>query len=190
MTAAKEGLKPATMTIERKSVPSDPRFTGSIVVMGVSGSGKTSVGEAIAEACGYPFIEGDALHPPENIRKMSQGIPLTDDDRWPWLAAIGQRLAESPSPLVVSCSALKRSYRQKLRESSPKGLAFVFLHGDEAVLAERMRHRTGHFMPSTLLQTQLSTLEDPTGEENTVAVDVAQPLETIIREALAGLGRL
>ncbi|WP_026621445.1 gluconokinase (plasmid) [Ensifer sp. WSM1721] len=178
------------MTIEHKPAPPDPRFPGSIVVMGVSGSGKSSVGEAIAEAYGYPFIEGDALHPPENIRKMSEGIPLTDDDRWPWLAAIGQRLAESPSPVVVACSALKRSYRQKLRESASKGLAFVFLHGSEAVLAERMRHRSGHFMPTSLLQTQLATLEDPTGEENTVAVDIAQPLETIVREALAGLGRL
>jgi gluconokinase len=119
---------------------------------------------------------------------MSEGIPLTDDDRWPWLAAIGERLA-SREPVVVSCSALKRSYRDKLRESAPGGLAFVFLHGSESVLAERMHHRTGHFMPSSLLQTQLETLEDPRGEVRTVAVDVAQPLAEIVREALAGLAR-
>ena len=165
------------------------RFPGSIVVMGVSGSGKSSVGEAIAGAYGYPFLEGDALHPPENIRKMSDDIPLTDDDRWPWLAAIGERLAR-PEPIAVSCSALKRSYRQKLRESAPRGLAFVFLHGSEALLAERMHHRTSHFMPSSLLKTQLATLEDPRGEPKTVAVDVAQPLAEIVREALAGLARL
>ncbi|WP_420377020.1 gluconokinase, partial [Sinorhizobium meliloti] len=93
-------------------------------------------------------------------------------------------------PVVVSCSALKRSYRDKLRESAPGGLAFVFLHGSESVLAERMHHRTGHFMPSSLLQTQLETLEDPRGEVRTVAVDVAQPLAEIVREALAGLARL
>ncbi len=166
------------------------RFAGSIVVMGVSGSGKSSVGEEIARAYGYPFIEGDQLHPPENIKKMSEGIPLTDDDRWPWLAAIGERLAASAAAAVVSCSALKRSYREKLRESTPGGLAFVYLHGSEALLSERMRHRSGHFMPTSLLRTQLATLEDPTGEVNTVAVDVAQPLPDIVGEALSGLARL
>ncbi|WP_027997364.1 gluconokinase [Sinorhizobium arboris] len=178
------------MSVESKSQPNAARrFPGSIVVMGVSGSGKSSVGEAIAEAYGRPFLEGDALHPSENIRKMSEGIPLTDDDRWPWLAAIGEKLA-SREPIIVSCSALKRSYRDKLRESAPNELAFVFLCGSEAVLAERMRHRTGHFMPTSLLQTQLATLEDPTGEVKTIAVDVAQPLAEIVRQALAGLARL
>ncbi len=156
---------------------------------GVSGSGKSSVGEAIAKACGYPFLEGDALHPAENIRKMSEGVPLTDDDRWPWLDAIGERLA-SREPVVVSCSALRRIYRDKLRESAPRGLAFVFLYGSEAVLSERMQHRTGHFMPSSLLQTQLATLEDPRGEAKTIAVDVAHPLAEIVSEALEGLARL
>ncbi|MDK1377929.1 MULTISPECIES: gluconokinase [unclassified Sinorhizobium] len=166
------------------------RFPGSLIVMGVSGSGKSSVGERIAKAYGYPFIEGDALHPPENIKKMSEGVPLTDDDRWPWLAAIGRKLAESPGPAVVACSALKLSYRQKLRESAPGELAFVYLHGTETVLAERMQHRTGHFMPPSLLKTQLATLEDPTGEENTVAIDIDQPLNAIVDEALAALGKI
>ncbi|MCA1441460.1 gluconokinase [Ensifer sp. IC4062] len=166
------------------------RFPGSIIVMGVSGSGKSSVGERIAKAYGYPFIEGDALHPPENIKKMSEGIPLTDDDRWPWLTAIGRTLSDSTGPAVVACSALKLSYRQKLRDSAPAVLAFVHLHGSEAVLAERMQHRTGHFMPASLLKTQLATLEDPTGEANTVAIDIDQPLDAIVDEALAALGKM
>ncbi|WEX91318.1 gluconokinase [Sinorhizobium garamanticum] len=178
--------------IEKRHRPATPahRFPGSIIVMGVSGSGKSSVGERIAKAYGYPFVEGDALHPPENIKKMSEGIPLTDDDRWPWLAAIGRKLAESSSPAIVACSALKLSYRQKLRESAPEGLAFVHLHGSEAVLAERMHHRTGHFMPQSLLKTQLATLENPTGEANTVAIDIDQPLDAIVDEALAALGKM
>ncbi|WP_173512504.1 gluconokinase [Sinorhizobium psoraleae] len=178
--------------IENRRRPSRPgrRFPGSIVVMGVSGSGKSSVGERIAEAYDYPFIEGDALHPPENIRKMSEGIPLTDHDRWPWLEAIGRLLAETPGPVVVACSALKLSYREKLREGAPKRLAFVHLHGAEAVLAERMQHRTGHFMPTSLLKTQLATLEDPTGEANTVTIDIDQPLDAIVEEAFAALGKM
>lgn len=174
----------------QKSATPEHRFPGSIIVMGVSGSGKSSVGERIAKAYGYPFIEGDALHPPDNIKKMSKGIPLTDDDRWPWLAAIGRKLAESSGPAVVACSALKVSYRQKLRESAPEGLAFVHLHGAEAVLADRMQHRTGHFMPASLLRTQLATLEDPTGETNTVTIDIDQALDAIVDEALAALGKM
>ncbi|MBB4186377.1 gluconokinase [Sinorhizobium terangae] len=174
----------------QKDTVSEHRFPGSIIVMGVSGSGKSSVGERIAKAYGYPFIEGDALHPPENIKKMSEGIPLTDDDRWPWLAAIGRKLAENAGPAVVACSALKVSYRQKLRECAPEGLAFVHLHGSEAVLAERMQHRTGHFMPASLLKTQLATLEDPTGEAKTVTVDIDQSLDAIVDEALGALGRM
>ncbi|THK37751.1 gluconokinase [Ensifer sp. MPMI2T] len=174
---------------QRDAAPAH-RFPGSIIVMGVSGSGKSSVGERIAKAYGYPFIEGDALHPPENIKKMSEGIALTDDDRWPWLAAIGRKLAESSDPAVVACSALKLSYRQKLRESAPAAVAFIHLHGSEAVLAERMQHRTGHFMPQSLLKTQLATLEDPTGEANTVTIDIDQPLDAIVDEALAALGKM
>lgn len=162
-------------------------FRGSIVVMGVSGTGKTSVGEAVAAACGYRFIEGDALHPEENIRKMSAGIPLTDADRWPWLKEIGRQLASGDAPLVVSCSALKRSYRDLLRESAGKPVAFVYLHGDRDVLTGRMQRRTGHFMPASLLDTQLATLEDPVGEPLTVTVDISPPPQAVIHEVLAQL---
>ncbi|WP_429818334.1 gluconokinase [Ensifer sp. B1-9] len=162
-------------------------FPGSIVVMGVSGTGKTSVGEAIAAACGYRFVEGDALHPEENIRKMSAGIPLTDADRWPWLKEIGRQLASGDAPLVVSCSALKRSYRDLLRESAGKPIAFVYLHGDRDVLTGRMQRRTGHFMPASLLDTQLATLEDPVGEPLTVTVDISPSPQAVIHEVLAQL---
>ncbi|MEI2298662.1 gluconokinase [Ensifer sp. MJa1] len=164
-------------------------FRGAIVVMGVSGTGKTSVGEAIADACGYRFVEGDALHPAENILKMSAGIPLADADRWPWLEEIGRQLASSDAPLVVSCSALKRSYRDLLRKSAGKPVAFVYLHGDRDVLVGRMQRRSGHFMPASLLDTQLATLEDPAGEPLTVAVDVAPPSQVVIRAALAALAK-
>ena len=165
-------------------------FPGSIVVMGVSGTGKTSVGEAIAAACGYRFVEGDALHPEENIRKMSAGIPLSDADRWPWLEEIGRQLASGDAPIVVSCSALKRSYRNLLRESAGKPVAFVYLHGERDVLVGRMQRRTGHFMPASLLETQLATLEDPVGEPLTVTVDIAPPPRDVIHAALAELARL
>lgn len=167
-----------------------PKFPGSIVVMGVSGSGKTSVGEAVARAFGYRFIEGDALHPEANIAKMSAGIPLTDDDRWPWLREIGRQLSSSAKPLVVSCSALKRSYRALLRDSTDGGLAFIYLHGSREVLAGRMQHREGHFMPAALLDTQLATLEEPIGEPLTVVVDVDQSAADVVKATLAALDGL
>ncbi|NVD42100.1 gluconokinase [Ensifer sp. HO-A22] len=163
------------------------KFPGSIVVMGVSGSGKTSVGEAVARAFGYAFIEGDALHPPTNIAKMSAGIPLTDEDRWPWLGEIGRKLSASAEPIVVSCSALKRSYRVLLRESAGGDLAFVYLHGSRDVLSGRMQHREGHFMPASLLDTQLATLEEPIAEPRTVVVDVDQSAVDVIKATLAAL---
>lgn len=167
-----------------------PRFAGSIVVMGVSGSGKTSVGEAVAHAFGYRFIEGDALHPQANIAKMSAGIPLTDEDRLPWLRQIGHQLSQGSAPLVVSCSALKRSYRALLRESAGRELAFVYLHGSRDVLAGRMRHREGHFMPASLLDTQLAALEEPDGEPLTVAVEVDQSTAEVVKATLAALAGL
>ncbi|WP_457580640.1 gluconokinase [Ensifer canadensis] len=167
-----------------------PTFPGSIVIMGVSGSGKTSVGEAVARAFSYRFIEGDALHPQANIAKMSAGIPLADEDRWPWLQEIGRQLSLSAEPIVVSCSALKRSYRDLLRESAGGDLVFVYLHGSRDVLAGRMQHREGHFMPASLLDTQLATLEEPIGEPLTVVVDVDQPTDDVVKATLAALDGL
>lgn len=158
--------------------------TPAIVVMGVSGCGKSAVGEALAAALGLPFREGDALHPPANVAKMAAGVPLDDDDRWPWLDKVAAALSAGG---IVSCSALKRSYRDRLRTGAGRPVAFVFLSGSEALLTERMGARTGHFMPVSLLTSQLATLEDPTGEPATVTVDIDQPVADIVAAAITGL---
>ncbi|PYE33070.1 gluconate kinase (SKI family) [Rhizobium sp. PP-F2F-G38] len=164
-----------------------------VVVMGVSGCGKSSVGEAIAAAFATDFIEGDALHPQENIAKMSAGTPLTDEDRWPWLDAVGKALhqgSDAGHAVVVSCSALKKVYRDHLRKAAGGRLAFVYLTGTRPVLESRMGHRTGHFMPTSLLDSQFRTLEPPTGEELVVTVDIDRPLDAVIAAALEGLADL
>jgi len=151
-------------------------FSRPVVVMGVSGTGKTTVGLALAEALDVPFVEGDDLHPPANRAKMAAGIPLTDDDRAPWLERIA---AELDRPVVVACSALKRSYRDTLRAAAPD-LALVFLHGEATLLAGRIEGRTGHFMPSSLLQSQLATLEEPDPDEEAIPADVALRPDEIV----------
>jgi gluconokinase len=159
---------------------------GAVVVMGVAGCGKTSVGERLAAALGAPFVEGDALHPAANVARMAAGVPLDDADRRPWLDAIAARIAAEPGPtLVVSCSALKRAYRDRLRQGAGRPLVFVYLHGTPALLAERIGARTGHFMPPSLLASQLATLEDPSGEPGVVRVEIDAPVERIVALALA-----
>jgi gluconokinase len=147
-----------------------------VVVMGVSGTGKSRIGSALAEALGLPFVEGDDLHPETNVAKMAAGIPLTDADRAPWLDRVA---AELNRPVVVTCSALKRSYRDRLRLAAPD-LCLVYLHGSAELLAARMAQRTGHFMPASLLQSQLTTLQPPTDDENPIAVDVALRPDQIV----------
>lgn len=160
-----------------------------VVVMGVSGSGKTSVGKALAARLGVAFIEGDSLHPAENIAKMAAGIALTDEDRRPWLDRIGEVIAARRSEgVVVSCSALKRAYRERLR-AAVAGLRFVHLSGGRALLGERLAGRKGHFMPPSLLDSQFATLEEPVGEGGTVVVDVAAPLEAVVETAYEALTR-
>lgn len=157
--------------------------------MGVSGTGKTVVGTRLAHALGVAFLEGDDLHPAENVRRMAQGIPLTDDDRRGWLAAIAARLArarQTGTGLVVSCSALKRAYRDVLRSADPD-LRFVHLTGDPALIARRMAGRAGHFMPPALLESQLATLEVPVPEEQVWTFDLADPPDTIVAQILARL---
>lgn len=161
-----------------------------LVVMGVSGSGKTSVGRMIASRLALPFLEGDSLHPPANVAKMASGIPLTDADRWPWLDRVGAALAEADSGLVASCSALKKTYRERLRQAAGGPLAFLFLDGSEAVLREHMRKRTGHFMPLSMLDSQLATLETPVGEPLVLRHDVAEPIETIVEVSVEWLKTL
>ncbi|WP_337183632.1 gluconokinase [Shinella sp.] len=158
--------------------------------MGVSGCGKTSVAEGLAMALGAAFIEGDSLHPAANVEKMSHGIPLTDEDRGPWLDAIGQVLAQAlgkGASVVVSCSALKRAYRDRLRQAAGGALAFVFLKGSRELLVSRMAARQGHFMPASLLDSQLATLEDPSGEPGVVTVDIDASVEEVVAAALQGL---
>ena len=152
-------------------------FFRPVVVMGVSGSGKTTVGAALADALGLRFVDGDALHPAANVAKMAAGIPLDDADRAPWLDAVGAVLAAGP--VVVACSALKRVYRDRLRAAAPD-LDLVFLDGSRELLASRMAARPGHFMPASLLDSQLATLEPPTADEHPVTVDVAPAVSEIV----------
>ena len=165
----------------------------AIIVMGVSGCGKSSVGEKLAEALHLAFVEGDALHPAANVEKMSKGIPLTDEDRMPWLDLIGKRMQaslEKGEGIIVSCSALKRTYRDRLRTAAGGNLFFVYLEGSKALLTKRMGERKGHFMPISLLESQLATLEVPTGEPGVVTVDIDDTIDGIAATALSGLATL
>lgn len=150
------------------------------VVMGVSGAGKTTIGTALAEALGGTYLDGDRFHPPANIEKMGQGIPLTDEDRWPWLDRVAQELARAPAPAIGGCSSLKRVYRDRLRATLGDDLLFVHLTGSYEVLTDRMKKRTGHFMPASLLDSQLATLEPPAADETAMTVDIDDTREGIV----------
>lgn len=159
-----------------------------VVVMGVSGSGKTTIGALVARGLGVPFLDGDSLHPMENIAKMAAGTPLTDDDRWPWLATVGSELAAAGNDgLVLACSALRRSYRDAIRAQAPDTV-FLHLNGDNEVLGSRLEGRSGHFMPAALLESQLATLEPLQTDEAGIAVNIAAPVDQVVAEALAGIG--
>jgi carbohydrate kinase (thermoresistant glucokinase family) len=159
-----------------------------VVVMGVSGCGKSTVGEVLASRLGVPFLDADTLHPPANVAAMAAGVPLTDEDRGPWLAAVAERLAAAPAGLVVACSALRRAYRDVLRAGAPTA-AHVHLHGTRAVLEERVADRPGHFMPAPLLASQLATLEPLDADERGVVLDVVDPPAELAATAAAWLGR-
>ncbi|MEA2800449.1 MAG: gluconokinase [Rhodospirillaceae bacterium] len=155
-----------------------------VVVMGVSGSGKTTVGSLLAEALGWHFQEGDKLHPPENVEKMSAGIPLTDADRLPWLRKIAETIDDWRSrgeSGVITCSALKRSYRDIIIGDRPD-VRLVYLKGSPDLIRQRMAQRHGHFMPPALLDSQFSTLEEPSPDENPIIVDIGGQPEEIARE--------
>jgi len=161
--------------------------------MGVSGCGKSSIGLKISDALGMQFVEGDQLHPASNVEKMSKGIPLTDDDRMPWLDLIGETMKASldrEQGVIVSCSALKRTYRDRLCRAVNGKLFFVYLSGSKELLTKRMGERKGHFMPMSLLESQLATLEVPTGEPGVVTVDIDDTIEGIAEAALRDLRSL
>lgn len=162
-----------------------------IVVMGVSGAGKTTVGALLAERLGWPFEDGDSFHPPANVEKMRAGTPLTDEDRWPWLRAIAARIAVARSQgagVVVACSALKRAYRDALRDGR-SDIRFLHLTGEPALIMARQAARQGHYMPASLVASQFATLEPPDTEADVIDLEVEAEPPAIVQKAVAALRR-
>jgi gluconokinase len=162
----------------------------ALIVMGVSGSGKSTVAAALAEKLRWTFEDGDRFHPASNVAKMAAGHPLTDEDRWPWLHAIAdeiERVCRAGSHVVIACSALKRAYRDVLVRGR-KDVRVVFLNGSETLIAERLARRKGHFMPKNLLNSQFKTLEPPRAEEKVITVSIDAPVEAIVEDVVRQLG--
>lgn len=162
--------------------------TGLYVVMGVAASGKSTIGARLARALDVPFIDGDDLHPAANVERMAAGIPLTDEDRRPWLLAIAARLRDASRAgqgLVVACSALKRRYRDLLRSAGDQAVRFVYLKGNRTLLAERITQRRGHYMPAALLDSQLAALEEPAPDEDAWVCDIGATPDAIVAELVA-----
>lgn len=161
-----------------------------LVLMGVSGCGKTTVAAILAGRLGWPFEEGDALHPPANIEKMKAGHPLTDEDRAPWLEKVAEwvdeRLDAGESGLIT-CSSLKRSYRNVINRRGA-GVTFVYLHGSREIIAERLAARHGHFMPSSLLDSQFADLEEPSADEPAIRIDIGPPPSALAQAVIDTLG--
>ncbi|WP_439572251.1 gluconokinase [Phreatobacter sp.] len=161
----------------------------ALIVMGVSGSGKSTVGVSLARALGWDFRDGDAFHPASNVDKMRSGAPLTDADRWPWLDAIAAHvtaLEARGGHVVIACSALKRVYRNRLRASGGR-LRFVYLDGSFALIKARMKARSGHFMPASLLESQFATLEPPAADEGAIRVAIDAGPDAIVDAVIAAL---
>ncbi len=157
-----------------------------IVIMGVSGSGKTTVAERIADALGWMFQEGDKLHPAANVAKMASGHPLDDADRAPWLAIIAEWIdarLHTGHDAIITCSALKRSYREQIRNGKP-GVQIVYLHGNHATLEAHINNRHHEFMPPMLLDSQLATLEEPAPDEHVITVDVGNSVERTVADVM------
>jgi gluconokinase len=165
-----------------------------IIVMGVSSSGKSTVGQSIARRLHVPFLDGDGYHPEANVEKMRAGIPLTDEDRWPWLERLALALheaADKKAAAVGACSALRRAYRDFLIEKAGEPILFAYLEGSRDVIAERMARRKHEYMPTSLLDSQFATLEVPDPRtENVLPVPVTDSVETITRTVLKSLDHL
>jgi gluconokinase len=170
------------------SMAESQRRSDRLVLMGVAGCGKTTVGQALSAATGIRFLDGDDLHPEENVAKMSHGLPLTDHDRWPWLARIGQTLA-AEAPLIIGCSALKRRYRDYIWAKAQAPVLLIHLAGPRDLIAQRMIDRKGHFMPLSLLDSQFAALEPPAADEDSLTVSIDQPLPGIVADIRAALAR-
>ncbi|CAN5162380.1 gluconokinase [soil metagenome] len=167
----------------------DPRAPAALIVMGVAGSGKSTIGEALAARLGWTFEDGDRFHPASNVAKMSAGQPLTDDDRWPWLRAIADevdRVIAAGGHVVVACSALKRAYRNVLVHGRDD-IRIVYLDGSRDLIAGRLQARKGHFMPPGLLDSQFATLQVPTADENSISVPIDANVEAIVDDIAARL---
>ncbi|MDI7776635.1 gluconokinase [Asticcacaulis sp. EMRT-3] len=168
------------------------QFLPGIVIMGVSGCGKSTLGQRLAADLGCRFIEGDDLHPQANIDKMASGIALDDDDRWPWLKRVASELSRpagqaADQGCVVSCSALKRSYRDAIRREAGVGVLFVYLEVPAATLHDRLVQRPGHYMPASLLDSQLATLQAPTPDEGALTLDGTQPVKALAAAVMTRL---
>ena len=165
--------------------------TAAMIVMGVAGSGKTTIAQALAERIGWTFKDGDTFHPASNVEKMSRGQPLTDEDRWPWLSAIAaeiDRAISAGDPVIIACSALKRAYRDVLI-GQRTGVRLIYLKGGRDLILQRLRARKGHFMPPQLLDSQFATLEEPRGDEHPVVVDIDASVAVIVESIVGQLRR-
>ena len=162
----------------------------ALIVMGVSGSGKSTIAVRLAERLSWTFEDGDRFHPASNVARMSAGQPLTDEDRWPWLQAIADeidRVCQAGGHVVIACSALKRAYRHVLAHGR-RDVRIVFLRGTQFLIADRLARRKGHFMPPGLLESQFKTLEPPAADENPVTVSIDASVETIVEDIIRQLG--
>lgn len=158
-----------------------------VIVMGVSGCGKSTIAEGLAAAIGGRFFDGDHFHPQSNIEKMSRGEALTDYDRWPWLTLVGQELARGEGDVVGACSALKQIYRRHIAAEAGADVSFVHLSGSKQLIADRMAARDGHFMPLSLLESQFAALEPPAGEPGAITVDISPDTDAVIAAAAQSL---
>ena len=157
------------------------------IVMGVSGSGKSTVASMLADAVGGIYLDGDDYHPKANIEKMSQGIALTDDDRWPWLELFAQAMAKQSNKTIGACSSLTKSYRKHLTEAAGEPILFIYLDGSKELILERMSSRSNHFMPSSQLDNQFETLEKPDSSERALTIDISGNSEAVLSDLLKKL---